>query len=58
MTATNSYKDGFTWHMAHYLQPLPIKQFLLTASDYSSVEKSPLYQNPYWPTSAGQAAEK
>ena len=58
MTATNSYKDGFTWHMAHYLQPLPIKQFLLTASDYSSVEKSPLYQNPYWPTSAGQSAEK
>ena len=58
MTATNSYKDGFTWHMAHYLQPLPIKQFLLTASDYASVEKSPLYQNPYWPTSAGQSAEK
>jgi hypothetical protein len=58
MTATNSYKDGFTWHMAHYLQPLPIKQFLLTASDYASVEKSPLYQNPYWSTSAGQSAEK
>ncbi len=57
-TANNSYKDGFTWHMAHYLEPLPLRQFLLTASDYASVELSPLYQNPYWPTTAGQAAEK
>lgn len=58
MTATNSYKDGFTWHMAHYLEPLPLRQFLLTASDYSSVDQSPLYQNPYWSTTPDQAAEK
>lgn len=57
-TAQNSYKDGFTWHMAHYLQPLPLKQFLLTSSDYTDVAKSPLYQNPYWPTTAGSSAEK
>lgn len=54
----NSFKDGLTWHMAHYLYPLPIRQFLLTATDHASVDQSPLYQNPYWATSAGQAAEK
>ena len=58
LTAGNSYKDGLTWHMAHYLQPLPIRQFQLTASDHSSVDQSPLYQNPYWPTVADLPAEK
>ncbi|MDO4159616.1 MAG: RagB/SusD family nutrient uptake outer membrane protein [Prevotellaceae bacterium] len=54
----NNYVNGLTWHMAHYLQPLPIRQFLLTATDYASVDQSPLYQNPYWPTSAGEPAEE
>lgn len=54
----NSFKDGLTWHMAHYLQPLPIKQFLLTATDHASIDQSPLYQNPYWPTTADEPAEK
>lgn len=58
MTSGNSYKDGLTWHMAHYLQPLPIRQFQLTASDHVSVELSPLYQNPYWPTVVDHSAEK
>lgn len=58
MGSTNLYKDGFTWRMAHYLQPLPIKQFLLTASDHTSIDKSPLYQNPYWPTTADLPAEQ
>ena len=56
--ANNNFKDGLTWHMAHYLEPLPIRQFLLTASDYASVDQSPLYQNPYWPTTTDQPAEK
>ncbi len=54
----NNYKDGLTWHMAHYLQPLPLRQFLLTASDHATIEKSPLYQNPYWPTTTDQPADK
>ena len=58
MGSENLYKDGYTWHMAHYLQPLPIKQFLLTASDHTSVHLSPLYQNPYWPTTPAMPAEK
>ena len=54
----NLFKDGYTWRMAHYLQPMPIKQMMLTASDHASVDLSPLYQNPYWPTVADLPAEK
>lgn len=56
--ANNNFKDGLTWHMAHYLEPLPIRQFLLTASDHASIDQSPLYQNPYWTTTTDQPAEK
>lgn len=58
MSSGNLFKDGYIWKMAHYLRPLPIRQFLLTASDHASVEQSPLYQNPYWPVDAGISAEK
>lgn len=54
----NNFKKGLTWHMAHYLEPLPLRQFLLTASDHTTIETSPLYQNPYWSTKTDQAAEK
>ena len=50
--------DGMTWCMAHYLNPIMIKQFLLTSPDGTSADQSPIYQNPYWPMTAGQAAEK
>ena len=50
--------DGFHRHMAHYLTPLPINQFLVTASDGQTIDDSPLYQNPYWPTTADMPAEK
>lgn len=58
MTSSNLFKDGYTWHMAHYLQPLPLRQFQLTASDNVSMDLSPLYQNPYWPTVADMPAEQ
>ena len=50
--------DGYRWHMAHYLQPIMIKQFLITAPDGVTITDSPLYQNPYWPTTADMPAEK
>lgn len=56
MGSGNLFRNGFTWSMAHYLQPLPIKQFQLTSSDNASVELSPLYQNPYWPVTADMPA--
>lgn len=50
--------DGYTWHLAHYLTPIMIKQFLLTSSDGKTIGQSPIYQNPYWPTTADQPAQK
>lgn len=47
---------GFTWRMAHYLNPIMIKQFLITSPDGATIADSPLYQNPYWPTVADQPA--
>lgn len=58
MSSGNLFRDGYNWHMAHYLNPLPVKQFQLTSLDNSSIEKSPLYQNPYWPTAIDMPAER
>lgn len=58
MSSGNFFRDGYVWRMAHYLQPLPIKQFQLTATDNISVELSGLYQNPYWPLKVDMPAEK
>lgn len=49
---------GLKWKMAHYLEPIMIKQFQLTAPDGQTIATSPLYQNPYWPTESDQPAEK
>ncbi len=56
--ANNNFKDGLRWHNAHYLEPLPLRQFLLTADDHATIARSPLYQNPYWPTVTDQPAEQ
>lgn len=50
--------DGLTWHMAYYLSPVNVKEFLLTSTDGATKETSPLYQNPYWTTDADSPAEK
>ena len=50
--------NGFIWKMAHYLSPIRIDQFLITSTDGHSIETSPIYQNPYWPTVADEAAEQ
>jgi hypothetical protein len=57
-TSNQAAYNGCTWKMAHYLSPIMVKQFQLTSSDYSSIELSPLYQNPYWPTTADLSAEQ
>ena len=54
----NTYAKGLTWRMAYYLDPLPLRQFLLTAPDHKTMSESPLYQNPYWPMETDQAAEQ
>jgi len=53
----NGY-NGMTWKEAHYLRPIMVKQFQISATAGADVSTSPLYQNPYWPIVAAQAAER
>ena len=57
MQETNELKDGYNWHEAYYLYPIGITD-IRTASADRSLENSNLYQNIYWPTTAGGHAEK
>lgn len=53
------YKQGgYKWAMAHYLSPIAVQHMLITSDDGSSVETSPIYQNPYWPSQAASGALK
>lgn len=47
IVSTNMLYNGMTWSMAQYLQPMPLRQFMLTAPDHKTYADSPLYQNPY-----------
>ena len=53
--ANNRVYDGYRWNMAHYLDPIAVQHFLITGG--GTVEGSVLYQNPGWPTRAGQGAK-
>lgn len=57
-TESQAGYNGCTWKMAHYLDPIMVKQFQLTASSGADVTTSILYQNPFWPVVADQPAEK
>ncbi len=50
--------NGMTWKMAHYLQPIMVKQFQLTSANGSDISSSTIYQNPHWPVVADLPAEK
>ncbi len=54
--ANNRAYNGYRWKMAHYLNPIAVQHFLITGG--SSIDASPLYQNPGWPTQAGEGAIK
>lgn len=44
------YESGYTWRMAHYLNPIAESHFLESSADGVDVSTSPIYQNPYWGT--------
>jgi len=50
--------NGLTWKMAHYLEPIMVSQFQLTATNGTDLSSSTIYQNPYWPVVADQPAEQ
>ncbi len=45
INATSKAYAGYNFPKPHYLEPIPISEFLLTGG----FDKSPLYQNPGWP---------
>jgi len=53
----NEYYNGFNFCQAHYLDPISIQHFLITAPDGQTIADSPIYQNPGWPTVAGEGAD-
>lgn len=57
-TKTNNlmYDKGYTWCEAHYLTPIGIKHFRITAGTPNDLSTSIIYQNPGWPTEANQGA--
>ncbi|MCW3787009.1 RagB/SusD family nutrient uptake outer membrane protein [Plebeiibacterium sediminum] len=54
--SNNNFYNGLYFKEAHYLDPIAIRHFLITADDGATISTSPIYQNPGWPTVAGQAA--
>lgn len=48
------YDAGYTWCEAHYLNPIAITHFRITASNPNDLSTSILYQNPGWPTQANE----
>lgn len=48
------YDAGYSWCEAHYLDPIAITHFRITASDPNDLSTSVIYQNPGWPTVANE----
>lgn len=53
INSTSPVYEGYNFPKAHYLEPIPISEFLLTKLENG---KSIIYQNPGWPTDADGTA--
>ena len=51
-TTTSVAYNGLKFTMAHYLDPIATQHFMITTNDGNDLTKSPIYQNPGWPTTA------
>ncbi len=54
--SNNNFYDGLFFTEAHYLNPIAVQHFLISSQDGETISTSPIYQNPGWPTIAGQSA--
>lgn len=52
--SNNNFYNGLYFDDAHYLDPIAVQHFLITAPDGKNVSQSPIYQNPGWPIEAGK----
>lgn len=54
-SATGIAYNGYNFPKPHYLEPIPISEFLLTID--KNTGKTTLYQNPGWPTKSDGVAD-
>lgn len=55
ISSTSVAYGGYTFPKQHYLEPIPISEFLITGGGVTA--NSPLYQNPGWPSNADGTAD-
>lgn len=51
------YDAGYSWCEAHYLNPIAITHFRITASNPNDLNTSIIYQNPGWPLQANEGPD-
>ncbi|PTN06291.1 RagB/SusD family nutrient uptake outer membrane protein [Mangrovibacterium marinum] len=56
LSSSNQVLDGYRWTAAHYLSPIAIQHFIITAENTSDLTTSTIYQNPGWPLEANSGA--
>lgn len=56
LTSSNFVKDGYSWANAHYLEPIAVEHFIITAAPGADLNTSVIYQNPGWPIEANKGA--
>lgn len=49
LASSNYVRDGYKWCEAHYLNPINIEHFRITATNPDDPSTSVIYQNPGWP---------
>lgn len=52
IVATNVVYNGYNFPKAHYLEPIPVSEIILTGGT-----SSPIYQNPGWPSNTDGLAD-
>lgn len=55
ISSTSAAYGGYTFPKQHYLEPIPISEFLITGGGVTTA--SPIYQNPGWPSNADGTAD-
>jgi hypothetical protein len=53
---SNLVLNGYRWTQAHYLTPIAIQHFIITAENAGDLSSSVIYQNPGWPLQANSGA--
>jgi hypothetical protein len=53
---SNLVLNGYRWTQAHYLSPIAIQHFIITAENPADLSSSVIYQNPGWPLQANSGA--